>query len=406
MSTEENKTILTDEEVELLENTLNEIPQDPALKILNNTDEYVPEQGELKAAMIKVDPITGEQSVIGTVDPSELDNKKSFEDICDEFEEGALNAATAAIDTPITVEELSDYINKSKDDTSSIVKDLGLFNGEVPDTEVIMKLLDIANRRLKKEDFNVYKELPESVKNTINKYIGMGGVATNNSNQTKMLRNMIAESLIDDFATSITVDRIQTDLNKEIEDLFNQGSEEIADSVIGYTTERNSKYREYAAEIEDPEKREQMIKILDQIDEAYNLSQLKEYCKKCKIKHIELEKCTEKSYKINQFLAKYDDSQYNIYSLYTAEQALLRNLQKLNYECTEVEVRAFMLAFCDQCKNYTPSDVLQHSYMYYVIYNIILADINTGDKKEVSDKFLNNVIECIENLKIRNNNFK
>ena len=49
--------------------------------------------------------------------------------------------------------------------------------------------------------------------------------------------------------------------------------------------------------------------------------------------------------------------------------------------------------------------VIDHSYMYYVIYNIVLMDMNKGEQKHVSDKFIENIKEVIINLRERNNNF-
>jgi hypothetical protein len=43
--------------------------------------------------------------------------------------------------------------------------------------------------------------------------------------------------------------------------------------------------------------------------------------------------------------------------------------------------------------------------MYYVLYNAAFTDINTGDSKNVSYVFMNNVKEVIDNLRKRNNNF-
>jgi hypothetical protein len=40
--------------------------------------------------------------------------------------------------------------------------------------------------------------------------------------------------------------------------------------------------------------------------------------------------------------------------------------------------------------------------MFYTLYNILLLDVNKGDKAEVSQKFLSNVKDCINSLIIRN----
>jgi hypothetical protein len=67
------------------------------------------------------------------------------------------------------------------------------------------------------------------------------------------------------------------------------------------------------------------------------------------------------------------------------------------------DINAFFVAFCKQTLNMRPDNVLEHSYMYYVMYNIVLADINKSpETAHITDTFLNNIKECIANLKERN----
>lgn len=409
MDYNEKINTLSDEQIEEIGNSLEDIKNNnEELKVLadlpsnNNIEDNInKENGEYRKTLVKINPDTGEHIITGEVIKDDKD-KESFDEMNERIANGNINVEID--NSPISLEEINDHIKNSESD--SMFKSV-FGDAEQPDNETMMAILDVVNRRMNKEEFNVYRAFPDKIKELINSYIAkVNGGCANNSNQHKMIRNMLAESIIDEFITDISIDRVKNDLNKEVEELFEKSSGEIADSIIGYTTERNKQYRDYANSIEDDYKKEKMNKILDQIDEAYNLTGLKEFCKRCKIKHIDLEKCNEKSYTINQFLAKYDESPYNIYSIYIAEQTLLRNLIKKNFNASDKDVRAFFLAFCNQCKNYTPTDSFQHAYMYYVIYNVILSDINTGEKKEVSDLFLDNVIECINNLRARNNNFK
>ena len=400
--------ILTDDQIKSISDTLDSVVEESEdLKnirqfpsnngIEENTEK---EEGTYKMMNVVVDPITGENKVTGQAD--ENTSNKSYEQICEDINSGTLTAFDSEEDKPepLTADAIKSYFSDNDEVSKLILNE----DGEIDD-ETILKLLDICNRRMSGEKFNVYRELPPSIQNLIKSSMGAATIPVNNSNQCKAVRNKLAEDLIDEFISNISIDKIQKDLNQEIEELFANGTGEIADSIIGYTTERNAAYREAAYKIEDEDKRNKMIEVLDNIDEAYNLSSLKEYCTKCKVKHIEIEKAGQKTNVIDSFLNKYNDNIYNIYNIYSAETVLNRTFTKQDSDYNEKDVRAFFIAFCKQCMNYNPSDVNQHAYMYYVLYNIMLIDINTGEKKDVSEKFISNIKECMDNLRVRNNNY-
>jgi hypothetical protein len=265
---------------------------------------------------------------------------------------------------------------------------------------------------MKKENFNVFKELPSEIQTIINKYCSSGGVPINTPNGNQY-RNMIAEQLVDEFISNIGYNRIQHDLSTDIDNLFKNMGSEIADKAVEAEEEREAKYREEAEKIEDPEKKEKVIAILDAIQEGYNLSELKEFAKKCKIKRYELER-PDKIYA--DFVRKYKDSSQNVYGIDSAIAVLLRNLNKDNngnpittsngevviyYD--EKKVNAFFIAFAKQIMNYDPEhNILQHAYIYYVLYNAMFTDINIGEKRASSITYMNNVKEVINNLVERN----
>ena len=161
------------------------------------------------------------------------------------------------------------------------------------------------------------------------------------------------------------------------------------------------KYKEAAEKMEDPEKKQKLLSVLDRINEAYNLSELKEFSKSCKIKKFDLEKPNKL---FDAYTRKYADSTYNAYSIEMARPVLYRNLNiDDNDEYSDTDINAFFIAFCKQTRNMKSDDVLDHAYMYYVMYNIVLADLNkSDDTKHVSEKFLDNVKEVIKNLRNRN----
>lgn len=397
-----NKNILTDEQIEDISKQLDEVTKGTDLENIYNlpsnqgqetTDPEKRESGENKQMKVLLDPVSGEQKIIGNAESDNLDNE-TFEEMCERIK----NVDVKLDKEPITEKELAEYITNSSN--SSLLSDMS--NDMEISNESIKVLLEIVNRKINKENFNVYKAFPEEVQKMINKYMSSIQVPVN-SNEGKQFRNIISEQLIDEFITNINIDKTMNDFNKELEDLFAKGSSELADTIVGYTEERNRKYREYANEIEDEEKKEKLNEILNSIDEAYNLSNLKEFSKRCKIKKFDLEK-PQKIY--SSFLRKYADSTYNIYDINMATPILYRNINPKDEEIFSLnDINAFFICFCKQCMNMSSDDVVQHAYMYYTIYNIVIIDLNKGNKKDISDKLLDNIKEIIYNLRERNNNF-
>lgn len=402
---EEGTTTLTDDQIEDIAQQMDESIKGTQLEDLANMpsnqgkldrseEERKSTPGEFKNVKVTVNPETGEHSVIGSAETtSDSEKKETFEEMIENFEDIDIEATVSA---PVTSEELKSYIDN---DTDGVMKEI--YGDTAISDEAVKKLLEIVNRKMKNEKFNIYTEFPDEIKQMVNKYITDGGIPLY-SDKGKQFRKFISESLIDEFITNISIDRVQHDFSKELEELFERSFEEISDTIIGYTTERNKVYREYAEKLEDEEKKKKILEILDQIDEAYNLNKMKEFAVSCKIKSIELDKPNNRIY--DSFLDKYKNSSYNIYDIKLAREILFRNLSNKYPEMsvTIKDIDGFFICFCKQCLNMSPEKVLDHAYMYYVLDNIVLIDINKGASSEVSDKFLENVKEVVDILRSHN----
>ena len=387
---------LTDEQIEQIAESIDEFTKETPVDDLNVVANSEPEDGEMKKVKVLVDPNTGEHKILGATDEDDS-KKETFEEMCERLNTEGVDIGID--DKPITEQELEDYI---KNDNDSFIKDIITGDDELSN-ESIKTLLEIVNRRMNKEEFNIFRAYPKEVQDMITKYMVSAQISPL-SKEGKTFRNMISEQILDEFITNITLDRSMNDFNKEIETLFEKGSQEISDTIVGYTEDRNKKYREYAESLNDEENKAKIINVLDSIDEAYNITKLKEFSKKCKIKHYDLEN-PDRAYK--KFLEKYSNSNYNIYDIKMALPILYRNLNNnAEDEYTDKDINALFVCFCKQVLNMSPDNPLEHAYMYYFIYNVVLLDINKGEKKDVSDEFLNNIKECIKNLRERNNNFK
>lgn len=416
---EENK--ITQEQVDQINEAMEEVKNDSAdLKAVselpsnNGVEEHTPEEGEGVKALVAIDPVTGEhkiQQVLNKddIEPEDEEDRDFFERL-DKIEKGELKIDLD--NSPANINEILDIIKSD----NSMIKEIarGSKGFENISEDSIRKLLEVANRKIKKENFNTYRELPPEIQEMINKYCSAGAVPVNTPNGNHF-RNMIADQLVDEFVSNIGYNRIQHDLSTEIDSIFKDMEKEIADKAVGYSEEREKQYREAAEKIEDPEKKEKVKAILDAIQEGYDLTELKEYAKKCKIKRYELER-PEKVY--SDFVHKYKDSSQNVYGIDSAVSVLVRNLNKdedgnpvvgengeaiIKYDNNKVN--AFFIAFARQILNYDPEhNIIQHAYIYYVLYNAMFTDINTGDKRATSYKYINNVREVIDNLVERNKN--
>ena len=80
---------------------------------------------------------------------------------------------------------------------------------------------------------------------------------------------------------------------------------------------------------------------------------------------------------------------------------MFRSLNKITPgEYNDKDIDAFFICFCKQTQNYTEKNVIEHAYMYYLIYNIVLYDINSK-VEEGDSEFVQNVKEVIDNLRLR-----
>ena len=363
---------------------------------ISNVINYPTDDSEdlpVKNMEVMVDPNTGEHKILGSTeeeqDSSEL--KDSFDEMVKKINEN--DDVSLMDDSPITEQEAVDYLSSSTG-SESILNELSKGTDYTPET--IRDLLIVTNRRINKEQFNVYKELPEQIKKMIDTYvtqgIGTGNIGATNIATINSIKHNVAEALIDEFINDIQFDRSKNDFARDLETIYQSSAKEITDASLEYIDERNKAYREAANEMEDPEKKARLLAILDQIDEARSLTTLKEFAKRCKIKSIELEKPESRVYR--GFLNKYINSTNNIYDIKVARTVLFRHLSNEGYTMRDVD--AFLIAFCKQVDKYSPTVATEHAYMYYVLYYSALLD---GDR---STTFINNVKDVIVNLKERN----
>ena len=392
----ENK--LTEEQVEQINKVIEEAVEEnkelSSIKEMpsNNgveENEGNTEEGEMKLAQINIDPNTGEHRIIKTIEDEDTVDSQTFEELVADIESGKVKVDID--DSPITEKELKDIVELDEDGNIDFTN------------EEYKTLLNIVHRRQNGEDFNIYKLLPDPIKKVINETIGISQDSSIVTKEIRTIRNSMAESYIDQYILNVSVARARGDLNKEMESLFKETEKDIAEYTVGYTAERNKAYREQVEAMEDEEKKEKLLNVLDTIDSAYSLDPLKEFAKTCKIKKYDIE--NPKNY-FRDFINKYAKSEYNIYDIKLTLPILERKIVD-NEKYNNADVIAFLVCFCKYIRNFNCDNIIEHSFMYYVIYNIVIMDANTSENTiEISNIFANNIKEVMDNLKERNDILK
>lgn len=281
---------------------------------------------------------------------------------------------------------------------------MNLLNEHFGEIEDLDKVAIIINRINNGEDFNIYEELPSSMKliidNEAAKYPDY-----------RMVRNMIAKSVIYELSKEVKnnagmdLDDFLSDIKKDIKEYSDEISKETAKFAVDMMKENKdiiSKALEDAVEKKDEDKINKLNSINTGLIDAESLSDFIDFCKKVKIKKFDLEK--PKRY-YNDFNNKYENHKYNIYDV-----SACVNILDRHFEDNHNKNLALIIAFCKYCMNYSPNNLYEHTFMYYFIKNIIMLDrlkprglTFVDDNKEYKDLY-NNIYsklnKCMENIRI------
>lgn len=347
----------------------------------NGVEEHAPEDGEEAVATVVTNTATGERSVVGVTSipdylaevDKEIDAKRALEPV-------------EVTEEPISKEVVEDFTKKN-----------AFFENVNMDDAEILQLMNVVHRVQRKEKFNIYKALPLSIQNEVDRFAaanGYGGLSV----EAKTGKNAAAEFLVESFVAEMSISQGVMDLNNELSKIMGEMNLAGVGFSIEYAKEREKILEKYIEEHPDNvEQIESLKNILKAIDDAYTLSPLILAAKEHKIgriKKIELEKPKKI---VDRFLAKYlDNPQYNIYSVYDAMKVLYR---KTKNDLSENDIYLFFIAFCKYCKNFKPEIPVENAFMYYVPYNCIMLDGCVGEYEEYGNVFVNNVKEVINALK-------
>lgn len=263
------------------------------------------------------------------------------------------------------------------------------------DALVIAKLVQ---RRIKGEEFNPYKEFPESIQNLVNAQLAEVGQLSDRRSRA-MVSKMLLDEIVEEYQSTefgMDLDAMLASLKQEEEKAAIDIAKDTADLLMSLDEERRSSIEigiNKAKENNDEETLKKLESMKLAMDEISTLDKFKEYCKTVKIKKFDLEKPNRIFDSFNQ---KYINHKNNISNITDCPSLLNQHIDDPDSNLK------YCLAFCKYCMNMSPDNIEEHTFMYYFIRNIILLDrLNPRGKlydtmDEKSKTFYDNRIALIK----------
>ena len=382
-------TQLTDEQVNSIAKTMEENlhPDLEALREIEkgNIPEELLEEEEEKTQYARVDE---HGNIVGYVDP--------------ELECDLISAATM------------EDIDKKMSDPQNVMKamqktyDLKDSDLNIANVQVLTYLV----KRKEKGDKIYYSDLPDVFKTRIAQTISSEGDGTYMGN--KEIKNQMAEALIDNIQMQLISDQMENTVVDMQNSIKNYMTKELGEM---FNTSRSQQHKIMieqmpllASKTEDPQKADILMKVSDAYKQAYTLEDMfNSYCKgKPKIKSIDVEKIQKHYFTFNN---KYHKSKWVIRDVAMLAPILDRNLDK---DIDMKDILTFIAIFLKytEMKNMNPENIWDHTFMYYVVFNIASLDIykkvdglNDNDT-EFYEGFKSNLNKFFEEIRTRRENKK
>lgn len=372
-------TKLTNKEIELIKKTLDE-----------NKSDQVKEMEEI-ISNVEVNPDASLEEADITVAPNPLGN---LVEVQADIEEATTDIYADLFEDAGIHEEL-DFENQELKDGLVIkaIKDiLGIKDEDANKTLEVIKEYRSLSEEDRKE-YKAYMALPYSIQKEINRMTG----------NTKTQRNNIARSFLDQIIRDSIIDE---EIGK-VKDLMGSVAKEldISNTIDMYTKYQKGlledNLKNHAIKLREEgqnDKADQLDKIAEAYHQSYTLDNIKNEIinngGKFKFKPIELEKVESRVF--NTFNIKYETSEFMIPNIMEALDVAIEKFPEYDVK----DITKFFIIFCKFCKNYTPDNIEQHTFMYYTLMNIITLNFEDVNKdNEFAKSIRKSVSEVIDLIK-------
>jgi len=379
-------TILPEDGKEKILEIMNEeAKKSPTISILNDikNNPVTSEDGELVPGMVKIDPETGEKSLLDVVEnKEEISESEKIDNFTSAFNDIDIN------NVEITANDVTNQLKEA-----SMLSEEGFEISQ----QTALELVEMLN---KYNATNVirYSDFPEEAKAYLDKYFAENGIV-GHTVQANTIRNTIAEAFANELKSNIQLQKFNDEFNAQLEGIFDKFNEELSPLFMNFNNSREEYIKKISENITDEVKKAKAEEIIDIIHDSFELNRLREAAGKTKLKRYCFER-PEKFFRI--VTAKYKDNNYNIYDPALIVKILDKHLKDHNIipEDDKESALRVVLVFCNMCLNYNVEDPANHAFMYYFTYTAVLLDIYKGKEyDQFAPAYLANVKKVIDNLR-------
>ena len=377
-----NDSVSAQEKIEALNDFAKSDNEESSNNIVEN-DAIIPSTNstpESEEVMVNYDATTGE------ITPG----KETSSDKIKKFTESQFNDFVNGDNEEYVLNGIKDFLSNNKQ------------LDEIKNIDDIIIISNLVKRSMNGEKVNAWAEFPDSIKQMI-----MTKTTTPDRRVVKAAADAVLKEIVEEYRKKNISDleSILANFNNGGEDMIKDFSKEFGDMLLDIDKSRREQIDaaiEACKEKGNTEGVEKFEKMKNAIDNAYNLKDFSEFCKKVKIKNYELEK-PEKVFR--DFNMKYINHKNTINDISYCPYILDRHLEN------EDDNTKICVAFCKYAKNMSPDNIEDHTFMYYFIRNIMTIDrVNPKGKgydtmndesKQFYDTFINNLKTCIEHINTR-----
>lgn len=378
---------ITNEQIEEVVDTIKETTEDSAnKKIMEDAAEEAKKdhKGEVGTATVVTNPFTGKPMFVSDNEDTDF-HLQSFEEMMEddsivpmEIDESKVNINTDTVKDRIQ----ATFGNKQ--------------NLSMADLE---KLVELANRVKNKEKFSYYSSMPQSVKDLINETIGVE-MGSKMGSFIKEGRNYIAGSILQDIVNDATQEVAYNDLQKSIAAIKGEGARKMKKDSYWTDVKRYLMFGtlEKADKLREEGKTEQADRyeaVHDAFIESYMMTDMLDmYSRgKIRVRKIDVEKFKKTC---NSFNFKYQNST-NVINDITQVLMILDRYADKKFDLDIIKEFICVFIKYTDIKNMKADNVVDHTFMYNWIFNIITLDMYNKED-EFSVEFHDQLISNINNF--------
>lgn len=289
--------------------------------------------------------------------------------------------------------------------------------------EEMLGFVTLISKYKKDKSYPVYKNMPESMKDTVRQIAMANGIPATGWNH-------VACMILEEFINDSNIDEAFVDLEREIDKALEMPS--VVDLYSEHTKNVMETYiPEMAEKIKDefPDKAARLLAVKEAFTKSYTFTFAKEsYSTNSRVRkmirrwererenvleafnylnsksNFKMNDCTQLPEVLADILID-EPLQVAEMCRKSEEEIPERYMKLLDLDVSMQDIYQFCILICESCRNMNPDDVIDASYMYYMIKNIIVLRHTQEAKTDFAIELISNICDTIVFIRNKEDEF-